>query len=76
MILNRFFRKIILSIKRAIGIPDIRPDETIDVNGVGDSYSGEYYVDPVSHKYDTNNYRQHFDLDREGTSDSDGKDTD
>ena len=60
----------------SIGTSDINPGETIDLNGVGDQHSGDYYVDEVSHTVDANGYRQRFDLDRNATGDPDNKDSD
>ena len=78
MMLRRLFQKIIFSFKKAVGIgtPDIKPGETIDTNGVGDQHSDKYYVDEVSHTFDTKGYRQRFHLNRNATGDSDKKDTD
>lgn len=95
---HRFFQKIISSAKKivgivppeikpvettAIGTPDIASGDTIDTDGMGDTYSGTYYVDEVSHTFDSNGYRQSFYLERNATGqdgedadDSDRKDTD
>jgi len=44
---------------KAIGIPELRPGQTIRVKGIGDLFSRKYYVDKVTHVigkegYDTN----------------------
>jgi len=44
---------------KAIGIPELRPGQTIQIKGVGDLFSRKYYVDKVTHEigkdgYDTN----------------------
>ena len=43
----------------------------VGVYGVGETYSGLYYVDSVSHIFDQNGYRQSFKLLRNAT----GQDT-
>lgn len=42
----------------------------VGVYGVGDTYSGLYYVDSVSHNFDQNGYRQSFKLLRNATGQS------
>ena len=32
----------------------------VEVDGVGDAYSGRYYVDHVTHLFDVNGYKQNF----------------
>ena len=39
----------------------------VGVYGVGETYSGLYYVDTVSHTFDQNGYRQSFKLLRNAT---------
>ena len=44
---------------KAIGIPELRPGQTIQLKGVGNLFSRKYYVDKVTHEigkdgYDTN----------------------
>lgn len=40
----------------------LRVAETVDVDGVGERYSGTYYVDAVTHKFDANGYAMSFTL--------------
>lgn len=75
--LGRLLRNIANSVKRVFGIEepdvttaettdtqDINPGETIDVDGVGDRFSGESNVDSVSHSTDEEGYETGFDTDR------------
>jgi phage protein D len=34
---------------QAIGLPDLRPGDNVDITGVGDRFSGRYHVTKVSH---------------------------
>lgn len=73
MTLHRFFQKVASSLKKAtgIGLPALNPGETVDTNNAGDVYSGNYYVDGVSHGYHENSNKQHFALKRNATGNSD-----
>ncbi len=42
----------------------------VGVDGAGDRYDGIYYVDSVSHRFDTNGYRQNFKLLRNAIGDN------
>lgn len=42
-------------------------EETVTVDGVGDSYGGTYYVDNVTHKFSSSGYQQDFKLLRNAT---------
>jgi len=41
--------------------------QTVDVYGVGSTYSGLYYVDEVTHSFTAGVYRQSFKLERNPT---------
>lgn len=73
MTLHRFFQKIVSSFKKAtgIGLPALHPGETVNTNEVGDTHSGKYYVDRVSHDFHANNYKQRLKLKRNATGNSD-----
>lgn len=42
----------------------LRVGEPVEVDGVGELYSGTYYVDTVTHQFDTHGYNQSFELSR------------
>jgi phage protein D len=42
----------------------LRVGEPVDVDGVGERFSGTYYVDSVTHRFDANGYDQRFKLTR------------
>ena len=75
--LSRLLRNIADSIKRVFGIekPDltatestdtsgIKTGDTVDLNGVGDRFSGESNVDAVSHSTDEEGYEVDIDTDK------------
>ena len=43
-----------------LGIPDLCPGICISLDGLGEWFSGKYYVDKVTHKFDQNGYRSNF----------------
>jgi len=48
----------------------LRIAETVGVDGVGERYGGLYYVDNVTHQFNTSGYRQRFKLLRNAYGDS------
>ena len=40
----------------------LRVGEPVEVDGVGERYSGTYYVDSVTHRFDARGYEQRFSL--------------
>lgn len=44
----------------AIGLPDIRPDRNVQLDGLGTPFSKTYYLQQATHKIDTNGYRTRF----------------
>ena len=72
--LGRLLQNIANSVKRVFGIEtpditttettntsDIKPGDTVDLNGVGDRFSGESNVDSVSHSIEEKGYETEFD---------------
>ena len=45
----------------------LKPRGLVGLRGVGDSYSGFYYVQQVTHNLSKGSYKQSFTLNREGT---------
>ncbi|HET8774103.1 MAG TPA: hypothetical protein VFP80_09945 [Thermoanaerobaculia bacterium] len=44
----------------AVGLPDLRPDRTVQLDGLGSPFSKRYYLQQATHKIDTNGYRTRF----------------
>ena len=55
---------------QAIGLPDLRPDDTVDIGGVGSRFSGRYHITKVVHSLGASGFTTSFEFDRpvEGTS--------
>jgi uncharacterized protein len=49
---------------RAIGIPDLRPGDNVDITGIGKRFSGRYYVKKVEHSLGSGGYLTQFDVRR------------
>jgi hypothetical protein len=47
----------------------LKTGRTVTVTGVGDTFSGRWYVDSVTHKFSADGYRQAFTLVRNGVGD-------
>lgn len=45
-----------------IGLPELDIDETVTLSGLGERFSGTYYITDVRHTIDTNGYRTSFDV--------------
>jgi phage protein D len=47
---------------QVIGIPDLRPGDNIEVQGLGTRFSGQYYVTKVEHSLGSSGYLTTFDV--------------
>ena len=45
-----------------IGLPELDVDKTIELTGLGERFSGRYYVTDVTHTIDSNGYRTSFEV--------------
>ena len=45
-----------------IGIPELDVDQTVSLRGLGERFSGRYYITDVVHTIDTSGYRTSFDV--------------
>ena len=46
---------------KLIGLPDLRPDDDVEIHGVGRRFSGLYHVEKVSHTINKTGYLTEFD---------------
>ena len=46
------------------GFPELLPDTTIALAGLGSKFSTTYYVTKTVHRYDTSGYRTRFSIER------------
>ncbi len=44
----------------AIGLPEIRPDRTVQLDKLGAAFSKKYYIQQATHKIDSSGYRTRF----------------
>jgi phage protein D len=61
---------------QAIGLPDMRPGDNVEIKGVGKRFSGQYYVTRVEHSIGNNGYTTSFTVRRSwdgGTKEGGGK---
>lgn len=49
---------------QAIGLPDMRPGDNVEIEGVGQRFSGKYYVTRVEHSIGNNGYTTGFSVRR------------
>lgn len=47
-----------------IGLPDLRPGDNVELQGLGKRFSGEFYVTKVEHAIGGSGYTTHFDVRR------------
>ena len=50
----------------AIGLPDLRPDRNVQLDGLGSPFSKTYYLQQTTHKIDTGGYRTRFKVEEPG----------
>jgi phage protein D len=53
-------KKFLTSDAEAIGLPELRPDSTVQIDNVGNSFSKVYYVEQATHRVDSGGYRTKF----------------
>jgi phage protein D len=46
------------------GFPELLPDRTLALTGLGSKFSATYYVTKTVHRYDTSGYRTRFSIER------------
>jgi phage protein D len=49
---------------QVIGLPDLRPGDNVELQGLGKRFSGEFYVTKVEHAIGGSGYTTHFDVRR------------
>ena len=59
-LLNDRARQFLTGEGEAIGLPEIRPDRRVQLDGLGTPFSKTYYLQQATHKIDTNGYRTRF----------------
>jgi phage protein D len=49
---------------KLIGLPDLRPDDNVEIHGVGERFGGRYHVEKVTHVLNEHGYLTEFDARR------------
>lgn len=52
------------NVNGTIGLPNFRTGQTVQLNGMGATFNGVYYISEVTHTISSSGYRQHFELSR------------
>jgi phage protein D len=47
---------------QVIGLPDLRPGDNVELDGLGKRFNGTYYVLKVEHTLGTSGYQTRFDV--------------
>jgi phage protein D len=53
-------KKFLTGDAEAIGLPDVRPDRTVQMDNLGEAFSKVYYVEQATHRVDSSGYRTKF----------------
>jgi phage protein D len=53
-------RKFVTGEAEAIGLPELRPDRTVQMDNLGAAFSKIYYIEQATHRVDSNGYRTQF----------------
>ena len=56
--------RFISGVATAVGRPELRPGTCVEIEGLGEWFSGKYYVEKVTHRLDENGYRSSFEARR------------
>lgn len=59
-LLNDRARQFLTGEGEAIGLPELRPDRRVQLDGLGTPFSKAYYLQQTTHKIDTSGYRTRF----------------
>jgi phage protein D len=58
--LNERAKQFVTGDGESIGLPELRPDRNVELDGLGAPFSKTYYLQQTTHKIDTNGYRTRF----------------
>jgi phage protein D len=47
---------------QCIGLPELRPGDNVELTGLGDRFSGTYYIKKADHTFGDNGYRTQFEV--------------
>jgi uncharacterized protein len=58
--LNEKAKQFLTGEGETIGLPEIRPDRNVALDGLGSPFSKTYYIQQATHKIDPSGYRTRF----------------
>ena len=53
-------REFLTADAETIGLPELRPDRTVQIDRIGDAFSKVYYIEKATHRIDASGYRTRF----------------
>jgi uncharacterized protein len=71
-LLGRQLREVITASGSTVGLPQLRAGRKVKIEGLGDRYSGVYYVTSTTHTLGENGYRTQFEARRDPADQSGG----
>ena len=58
--LNERAKQFLTGEGEVVGLPEVRPDRNVQLDGLGVPFSKVYYIQQATHKIDSNGYRTRF----------------
>lgn len=65
-VLNDRAKEFLTGEGEAIGLPELRPDRTVELAKLGNAFSKKYYIQQATHKIDSSGYRTRFKIKEPG----------
>ncbi|MET4023181.1 contractile injection system protein, VgrG/Pvc8 family [Bradyrhizobium sp. S3.2.12] len=53
-------KKFLTGDAEAVGLPELRPDRTVQMDNLGEAFSKAYYIEQATHRVDSGGYRTRF----------------
>lgn len=64
-LLTRQLRNVVVASGVTVGLPDLRAGRKVQIEGLGDRYSGTYYITSTTHTIGEGGYRTQFEARRD-----------
>jgi phage protein D len=59
-VLGKMTKKFLTGDAESVGLPELRPDRTVELANLGKAFSKVYYVEQAAHRIDSGGYRTRF----------------
>ena len=53
-------KKFLTGDAECVGLPELRPDRTVQLDNLGEAFSKIYYIEQATHRIDSSGYRTRF----------------